>query len=128
LVVELVELVGREFKNPNATNLTNATNKAMINLDFTIAVALYLFASVGLVFCIWVFLRRKEFFEDFVKDYLSPRFIWCCSICAYTYFTTHKKEISVCPRCGSYNKYSIENSNISAKGGFAFGEKKQISK
>ena len=77
----------------------------MIKVDFSIALGLYLFVLLGFVLCIWVFLRRKELFEDFLS--LSPRFTWCCSVCTYTYFTTHKTEISVCPRCGSYNKYSV---------------------
>ena len=78
----------------------------MIKIDFSIAIALYLLILLGIVFCMWVFLRRKEFFGDLLSP--NPRFIWCCSVCTYTYFTTHKTEISVCPRCGSYNKYSIE--------------------
>ena len=76
----------------------------MIKVDFSVALALYLFILLGLVFCLWLFLRRETLFENFLS--LSPRFIWCCSVCTYTYFTTHKKEISTCPRCGSYNKYS----------------------
>jgi hypothetical protein len=79
----------------------------MIRLDFSIAVALYLFSSLGLMFFLWIFLKKKAFSGGLVKP-LAPKFIWCCSICTYTYFTTHKTEISVCPRCGSYNKYDIE--------------------
>ena len=78
----------------------------MIKIDFSVAIALYLFVLLGGVFCVWLVLKGREFLGDFFA--LSPRFIWCCSICTYTYFTTHRKDISVCPRCGSYNKYGIE--------------------
>ncbi|MGD9015040.1 MAG: hypothetical protein PVI33_03345 [Candidatus Omnitrophota bacterium] len=78
----------------------------MIKVDFSIALALYFLILLGLVFCVWVLLRRRGLLGDFLT--LNPRFTWCCSVCTYTYFTTHKTGISVCPRCGSYNKYSID--------------------
>ncbi|MBL7081975.1 MAG: hypothetical protein ISS44_05370 [Candidatus Omnitrophica bacterium] len=76
----------------------------MIKVDFSIAVSFYLLICLGFVFYLWLLFKKRMFFKEFLT--LSPRFIWCCSICTYTYFTTHKTEISVCPRCSSYNKYS----------------------
>ncbi len=82
----------------------------MVKIDFSIALSLYLLILLGVVFCLWIFLREEDSFGSFLS--LSPRFIWCCSICTYTYFTTHRTEISVCPRCGSYNKYSFDRERM----------------
>ena len=72
----------------------------MINLDFYLAVSLYLAVTIAYVLLFWVF-RRKEKDKDLSLD---PRFIWFCSVCTYTYVNTKEDAISVCSRCGSYNK------------------------
>lgn len=78
----------------------------MIKVDFSLAVALYLSICLGLLFCFWLLIKSRGFFEDFLS--LRPRFIWCCSACTYTYFTTRRMKISLCPRCASYNSYNTE--------------------
>jgi predicted Zn-ribbon and HTH transcriptional regulator len=72
----------------------------MINLDFSSAVSLYLSAILVAVALVWV-LGRKQKEKNLALD---PRFTWFCSICTYTYINTREETISVCPRCGSYNK------------------------
>lgn len=72
----------------------------MINLDFYFAVSLYLCAAVAVFLYVWVF-NKKQKDKDLTLD---PKFIWFCSVCTYTYINTKEEVISVCPRCGSYNK------------------------
>ncbi len=72
----------------------------MISVDFSLAVALYAIFFLNLILVIWLFSKKQK-----DKDLsLDPRFIWFCSICTYTYINTKEDIISVCPRCGSYNK------------------------
>lgn len=72
----------------------------MITLDFSLAVAFYMLAMVSLFVAAWVLMRiRKD------KDLsLDPRFIWFCAVCTYNYVNTKEESLSICPRCGSYNK------------------------
>jgi hypothetical protein len=72
----------------------------MISVDFSLAIALYtmLFLSIALPF--WLFTKKQK-----DKDLsLDPHFIWFCSVCTYTFVNTKEDKISICPRCGSYNK------------------------
>ena len=72
----------------------------MINLDFNQGIAAYCLVSLTAVFLLWLFGKKQK-----DKDLsLDPRFIWFCSVCSYTYVNTKEETISVCPRCGSYNK------------------------
>jgi hypothetical protein len=72
----------------------------MINLDFSLGIALYCSLVLGLILCAWLFSKKQK-----EKDLsLDPRFIWFCSVCTYTYINTREDKISLCPRCGSYNK------------------------
>ena len=72
----------------------------MINLDFSLGVALYLLLILNAVLIIWVSSGKPK-----DKDLtLDARFIWFCSVCAYTYINTKEDVISTCPRCGSFNK------------------------
>jgi len=72
----------------------------MISLDFSLAIALYTFIFLVAVLLFWLFSRRQK-----EKDLsLDPRFIWFCSVCTYTFVNTKEDKISVCPRCGSYNR------------------------
>lgn len=72
----------------------------MINLDFSLAISLYIFIFVSIMLIIWLGGKKQK-----DKDLsLDPRFIWFCSVCTYTYINTKEETISVCPRCGSYNK------------------------
>jgi hypothetical protein len=75
----------------------------MISLDFSLAIAGYTFLFLCLVLLAWLFGRRQK-----DRDLrLDPRHIWFCSICSYTYINTKEEVITVCPRCGSYNKRSV---------------------
>jgi len=72
----------------------------MINLDFFWALTAYLIIIVAAIFSIWILNKKKE-----GKDLsLDPKFIWFCNVCTYTYVNTKEESISICPRCGSYNK------------------------
>jgi len=72
----------------------------MINLDFSLAVSLYLFIAITAMFIFWLSGKKQK-----DKDLsLDERFIWFCSVCTYTYVNTKEESISTCPRCGSYNK------------------------
>lgn len=72
----------------------------MIKVDFSLAIALYILLFLKLVLIIWIF-SKKQKDKDLTLD---QRFIWFCSICAYTYVNTKEDTISLCPRCGNYNK------------------------
>lgn len=72
----------------------------MIVIDFSFAIALFSVIAVGLIMAIWL-LGKKEKDKDLGLD---PKFIWHCSICTYTYINTREEVISICPRCGNYNK------------------------
>jgi len=72
----------------------------MIKIDFSLAIALFIIFFISLILAIWL-LSKKQKDKDLSLD---GRFIWFCSICTYTYINTKEDAISVCPRCGSYNK------------------------
>jgi predicted Zn-ribbon and HTH transcriptional regulator len=72
----------------------------MIYIDFSWAVALYIIFILFTLISLWVF-AKKEKAKGLTLD---PRYIWFCSVCTYNYINTKEDEISVCPRCGSYNK------------------------
>ncbi|MDD4940016.1 MAG: hypothetical protein PHE18_03905 [Candidatus Omnitrophica bacterium] len=76
----------------------------MINIDFSLAVALYVIIFLGAVLAVWLS-NKKQKDRDLNLD---DKFIWFCSVCAYTYVNTKQDLISVCPRCGSYNKKSVD--------------------
>ena len=72
----------------------------MINLNFYFAIGFFLCVLIAAILYAWIFSRKGK-----DKDLtLDPKFIWFCSICTYTYINTREETISVCPRCGSYNK------------------------
>ena len=72
----------------------------MINIDFSVAIALFFIFLLAGIGCTWVF-GKKEKEKHMLLD---PRFMWYCSVCTYTYINTKEEMITVCPRCGSYNK------------------------
>lgn len=76
----------------------------MILLNFYVAIALYSLIFISIIFILWL-LGAKQKEKDLSLD---ERYIWFCSICSYTYVNTKEEIISVCPRCGSYNKKSSE--------------------
>ena len=72
----------------------------MINLDFSLAISIYIFIFVDIALVFWLFDKQQKDKELF----LDHKFIWHCSVCTYTYINTKEEKISACPRCGSYNK------------------------
>ncbi len=72
----------------------------MISIDFSYAIAIYLLLSLTALLMFWLF-ASKEKDKDLTLD---PKFIWFCAVCTYAYINTKEEVISVCPRCGSYNK------------------------
>jgi len=73
----------------------------MINIEFSWAVALYItFTAVAFLVYWFVFDRVKKL----PNRSLSERSVWQCSICTQYYIDSKNSGISVCPRCGSYNK------------------------
>ncbi len=79
----------------------------MIKLDFYLAVALYSMFFLGAIFVLWALdkdTRKKDALGD-------PRFIWFCTICTYTYINSTGSNISVCPRCGNYNKKLVDTNS-----------------
>jgi len=72
----------------------------MISIDFSLAVALYTVIAIIILIAFWL-LDKKQKSRDISLD---TKFIWFCSICTYTYINTREDVVSICPRCGSYNK------------------------
>ncbi|MBU3911961.1 MAG: hypothetical protein KKD90_05185 [Candidatus Omnitrophica bacterium] len=78
----------------------------MIEIEFSSAIAIFIFLTVFIVFVIWLFTEKKK-----ALGLLSPesRFLWQCNICTYVYIDSRHNAISQCPRCNSYNKKSSES-------------------
>lgn len=72
----------------------------MIDLDFRTAVAGYIIIFLAVIFILW-FTGKKQKDKELLLD---DKFLWFCSVCTYTYISTKVEAISICPRCGSYNK------------------------
>ena len=73
----------------------------MINIDFSFGITIYMIIVVNVILLIWFFDKNRQKKKDLSLD---ERFIWFCSICTYTYVNTKEEVISICPRCGNYNK------------------------
>ncbi|MBU1852476.1 MAG: hypothetical protein KJ957_00340 [Candidatus Omnitrophica bacterium] len=73
----------------------------MIKIEFSLAIAVYLGLTVGLILLVWIYFEKRKTLESF---YSENRFFWQCSICTYVYIDSMHNLISQCPRCGSYNK------------------------
>ncbi|MDD5246982.1 MAG: hypothetical protein PHS09_06300 [Candidatus Omnitrophica bacterium] len=72
----------------------------MISIDFSVAIAVYTILLLGIILISWIAGKKQKDKELS----LDSKFIWFCSICSYTYVNTRDEAISLCPRCGSYNK------------------------
>ncbi len=73
----------------------------MIKIDFSIAIAFYIFISGVSILFMWVYFDRKKFTTD---DF----YMWLCSVWTYHYVNSIHKDISVCPMCASYNKREVK--------------------
>jgi hypothetical protein len=78
----------------------------MITIDFSLAIAVFCVVVLAGTGIFWLFGKK----EKAKQMHLDPRFMWFCSVCTYTYINTKEEVISLCPRCGSYNKKSEEKS------------------
>ncbi|OGX33908.1 MAG: hypothetical protein A3F87_04910 [Omnitrophica WOR_2 bacterium RIFCSPLOWO2_12_FULL_51_24] len=76
----------------------------MIRLEFSWAVALYLSICLGVLILYWAFFEKVK---SLPNRSVSDRNVWHCAICTYFYIDSRHSDISVCPRCGSYNKKQI---------------------
>ncbi|MDD4894421.1 MAG: hypothetical protein PHW54_03810 [Candidatus Omnitrophica bacterium] len=76
----------------------------MISVDFSLAISLYMLILLSAILVIWL-VGKKQKDKDLTLD---DKFIWFCSVCTYTYINTKEDLISLCPRCGSYNKKSVD--------------------
>lgn len=74
----------------------------MITLEFSAALVLYISLSVFAVLIYWVFSGKEEYKRINVS--MPDKYIWQCLICAFLYVDSKHPSVSVCPRCGSYNK------------------------
>jgi hypothetical protein len=85
----------------------------MIKIELTWAISLYLIISVIGLLMIWAFLERKK-----TPRRISPeeKFVWQCRICTFFYVDSQNDEISVCPRCGSYNSKEKKETDFNKRG------------
>lgn len=72
----------------------------MIKLELSLAVSLYIIFSVIGILIMWIFFDRKGTFRRINPE---EKFVWQCHICTFFYIDSQNDEVSVCPRCGSYN-------------------------
>ncbi|MDD5504700.1 MAG: hypothetical protein PHV77_05240 [Candidatus Omnitrophica bacterium] len=78
----------------------------MIELDISIAVALYLLVTVVLVLLIWFFSDKNTRPKQYASE---KRHIWQCEVCFFSYVDSRHDIISMCPRCGSFNKRKAQD-------------------
>lgn len=75
----------------------------MIKLDISLAVFIYLFGTVVLVFLFWVWLEKKQDLGVFKTGGGAKQ----CSICSYMYTDLKIEDFSRCPRCNSINQKEV---------------------
>lgn len=78
----------------------------MIEVSFSSFYMIYIIFLGFIVFFMWLVNEAKNKSGSFEIE--SENAFWQCQICAYTFVDSQSKEISICPRCGSYNKKDIE--------------------
>ena len=72
----------------------------MITLDISQAVFLYLLFTVIAVLILWIFFEERLKFIYFKEEDI---YIRQCDICTHIYVDSLNRDISKCPRCGSFN-------------------------
>lgn len=75
----------------------------MIKMDISIALFLYLFSTVIIMFVLWMWLDRRPTFNIFEKGEDNIR---QCAVCNFVYMDIKNENFSRCPRCKSMNKKS----------------------
>lgn len=73
----------------------------MIKLDISMALFFYLLFTAVFMLVVWSFFDLGTRLKSYSSD---EKYIWHCSICAYNYIDSRHDEISICPRCKSYNQ------------------------
>ncbi len=73
----------------------------MIEVDISLAFALYLLLVQILFFLIWAHREGKKEFRSLDKQ---EGCLWQCSICAFIYLDPKEDHLSRCPRCQSFNR------------------------
>lgn len=69
----------------------------MIKIDFELAISIFLFLSLSLVFFRWIFYNSfREYEIDIHTEYLTQ-----CPVCTYIFFLYAKVQLIICPRCQS---------------------------
>jgi hypothetical protein len=72
------------------------------NVDFLTAVSIAISAWLGGIVLLW--LLHSAAVRKGKEGMLDPRFVWVCGVCTYNYVNTRDEAITVCPRCGNFNK------------------------
>jgi len=72
----------------------------MIELEFEQAVAIYVLFFLVTFLGGWTF----SLYNQRKLNYMKELKIWQCSICTYLYSTVFEQNLTICPRCGSYNE------------------------
>lgn len=73
----------------------------MLNITFSLLIALYLFPSLAVIAFFWV---RSEARKKQRALPESSQYSYCCPICAFIYIDSSKGSYSRCPRCDSLNE------------------------
>ena len=74
----------------------------MVKVLFTILLTLYLSIWILGLLIFWIIEGRRKGYEG--SALFENIYTWQCSICTHTYVDSIHNLMSVCPRCGSYNK------------------------
>jgi len=75
----------------------------LFTLDVKTAIALYTLIPVAVLVSVWII---SELLRRPLRFTLERKFLWQCDTCTYIYINIKIEDssLSVCPRCGSYNK------------------------
>lgn len=76
----------------------------MLKMEISTAVFFYMLFTAVLMLVMWSFFSFGTRLRTFASD---EKYIWHCHICAHTYVDSRNEEISVCPRCASYNERAV---------------------
>ena len=73
----------------------------MLNVPFSLLIALYLLPSLAVIVFFWV---RSEAMKKEKELPTSNQYSYLCPICAFVYIDSSKGPYLRCPRCGSLNE------------------------
>lgn len=78
----------------------------MIKLSLTTAILIYIFVFVVAFLIWWAYVELKKSYN---LRLVNRDRLWQCSICTYIYSSNSSDEMTVCPRCGSYNEKGVKS-------------------